>query len=945
MTGTPPITGPIGQTVIERGARDNLYLHFAIQRPNAEWMGDELLKLVNLSGSDAISDHFQYQLELRGNSDPAYQNTPNIELLFEALMGQPITVAINQPSARGAKGSPPAEKPYTRKESCALFLEAVTGKWPGEEPVDEQFTFFNGIVTAFAMSEPGVYQLTMRPAAWKATLTNRYRIHTQKNIRDAIAEVLKEHAIDFTMDAVSGDDNPAKYRVQDWLQAGESDYDFIHRLMGKAHLYYYYRHEAGRHTLFFANRPDYAAVYPNGHKLRYAFTNEDALAMEQEDLITQYRYERTLTASGVTSTLSRQQAAWEDDSVAGDTGISTVVPTYTEVTNQARDKSHPGELPFHRFQILQYGGSQEEVTWETKNTAHRLATSATGLSGASHCARFRAGHQFQMADSSSPDLNPTAIRPTLPTSPFVLTCVQHKASLDGGYSNQFQATEADGLVTPFDIHDTQQGSVLAKVVSHQSTTSPPKGWKFYYRNNFDPEQGRWRDPHSPDPEDHRQFRPEGVYVKFATDTDADDPRWVKLAAHMQTAPEIGVTVTVSRSYFADELPEIQSIVQSNGNKTVTPCGWTASTNVGSNYSTSYGDSKSVRFGLKSPPTQLLVKQAKAIVESEYTEGVYRDVSYSQGASFSHSTSEHGRSGILSKSHSYGSTYSRHEGDESKSWSDITTSHNESKVGIQTSTSEVGVSTSHSDIGTSTSNSNIGTSQSLNIVGTSHSVSTTGLSTSHSATKTSISYSKIGLSKSSSHIVTSKSSSKIGLQESDNDITTSKSTTKGILHESSSDIATSKSTTRGVLHESSSDIATSRSTTKIGLQENDSDIATSKSTTKGLLHESHNDIATTKSNTKALEQHIDDDIAKLYKNGKHVSKDEDVDCATNTTKNNVGTHKDTSTVGTASLVITTATLDLTETASSGTSTRNQTGVSSTENKGTVTMMISATLTIM
>ena len=729
MTGNPPVNTPIGRTVIDRVENRNLFLHFAIQLPDGSTVGDETLRLVEFSGNDAVSDHFQYQLELHGNSDPAKAASPNLALRFDQLIGRPITVAVNQPNKAGAKGLAPAsgtkEKTAEAKaadeerESCQLFLDAVTGNWPtdAEESAEQWFTFFNGIVASFAMGEPGVYQLTMRPAAWRPTLTNRYRIHEQRNIRDAIAKVLEEHHVEYSMDAVSGDDNPALYRVQDWLQAGESDYDFIHRLMGKAHIYYYYVHLPDHHILVFANRPEYPDVYNKAsmegdtlryeriydeeRKLRYAFSSADPLGMEQEDTITQYRFEQSLTASGVDGVLSRQQAAWEEETVA-------VPSSYRNASDDRREKDATGELPFHRLQILQYGGSTDQAKWETQHTAHSLHTSATSLSGGGHCARFRAGHSFRLEDAASPGVNPEQIRPTLPEEPFVLTRVEHKASLDGGYNNQFQASRAVGLVAPFSIQDTQQGSVMAVVV-HVDNNVPPDTWKYYYTDNFDPVTHSLSDSHCPDDEKSRQFTPEGVYVRFVTDPEGAPARWVRLAPHMQTAPEIGVTVMVSRSYYADELPEIQSIVQNNGHKTVVPKEWTANTSVGNNYSTNYGDSMSSRFGADStrPPgvavtfsemdhpvdefrdesytarsgaasgdRHTMLDTAVKIVEDEYKTKQYRDSSYSQGASYSFSTAEEGKSGLLSRSDSFGSTYSHHEGENSKSYSEI--DHNYSK---------------------------------------------------------------------------------------------------------------------------------------------------------------------------------------------------------------------------------------------------------------------------
>ena len=47
-------------------------------------------------------------------------------------------------------------------------------------------------------------------------------------------------------------------------------------------------------------------------------------------------------------------------------------------------------------------------------------------------------------------------------------------------------------------------------------------------------------------------------MRFSTDDEDSEPVWVKLAPSMQTVPEIGVTVLVTRAQDESELPEIQS---------------------------------------------------------------------------------------------------------------------------------------------------------------------------------------------------------------------------------------------------------------------------------------------------------------------------------------------------------------------------------------------------
>jgi len=635
----------IGRTTVSTGTRRAGMLHCAIFLADGRVLSGETFRLVSLSGRESVSQPFQFQLVLHANTDDASDDPLGFagavlkSLGFADIVGRPVTIGIEEPL------------PEPVADRDAAFKTAIGG---GDA---DGFSWFNGLVSGFGMGAPGVYQLTLQPALWRLSLTNAYRVHHGLSIRDAIAALLKRHKVEHSLAAVSGSDNPAVTRVQDWLQAGESDFDFIHRLMAKANIYYYFEHSATAHQLVFANRPNYPPAYPDGRRLRYTHSSAEPLGMEQDDVITDYRYTQSLVSTGVTAALVRQEAAWEQDAVAD---------CHAYLAMATPDM---GDLPFYRYQVCQYGGGLKEADWEANRVQESLQTSATELSGSSRCSRFRCGHQFQLAAGEA---NGLAVRPQLADTPFVLTEVEHQAQLDGSYQNTFKATEAAGLITPFSLHDTQQGVLLAQVVNHDNGT-PPRDWRYYQKQNFDPEQ----DSLSQSDADPQQLRAKGVYVRFVTDQPDAAAVWVKLAPHMQTVPEIGVIVQVSRANDLTELPEIQSVVQNNGNTVVTPSGWTASTNVGSNYSTSYGDSKSVRFGRSSIVD---LDDAVAKVTDEYATGKYRDCSYSQGASYSYAKAEQGRDGLLSDSQSLGSTYSHHQGKESKNWSDVDYSYSKQKVG-------------------------------------------------------------------------------------------------------------------------------------------------------------------------------------------------------------------------------------------------------------------------
>jgi len=784
-------TDTAGRTAIQpigrQGESDSplLYLHCGIALSGNRWLGDETFRLLSFEGQESVSEPFDFQLQLRGNTDPKL--TP--PLSFDALIGRPVTVGLNRPMS--------GEAP----DAAARFAQALrTGNAPS-------MSFYNGIVGSFAMDEPGVYRIGMKPALWRLNLTNRYEVHAQMCVRDVIADLMRKHYIDYSLDAVSGEDNIAIARVQDWLQAGESDFEFLRRMMSKAHIYYYFKHTGNGHTVVFANRPAYPQAFER--PLRYTYSAIDELGLQQDDLVFQYSYQQSLTSTGVNGRFAHQENAPDEDPI----------PTFQ--TFGAFTPADPGELPFNQYRTYQYGMSSGTVREYVRTTASTLAASGRQLTGSSTCAAFRVGTQFSMRGDMAEGVSPAPVRPSLENQAFVLSKVTHQATADGGYTNQFESTDAAAMLTAFSVQDTQQGGILAKVVDMAGRG--PTDWRYYEPANFDPATSRLRDTQAAPP----YLMAQGVYVQFSSPGAPSQPVWVKLSASMNTVPEIGATVLVTRASDESELPEVQQLIAPNGSLVVTPSGWTANTHVGSNYSTSYGDGQSIRYGLHSAYN---LDRAVGIVNGAYESGQYRDTSYSQGASYSYSTSEDGASGLLSRSESYGSTYNTMEAavtwskstiGNSTSYSTITGDtysqdeiagtatrittqnvvNNLTTTAMQSSISTTGMNNSVDTLGMTTSMSTTGRSAGVALTGLADQVSLTGVRTDTSVTGKSENTSVTGISEqisatgSSESISVTGTSSQTGVTGSSTNINVTGTSTGINVTGSSTDIGVVGSTTR------------------------------------------------------------------------------------------------------------------------------------------------------
>lgn len=117
------------------------------------------------------------------------------------------------------------------------------------ERPDEGVRFFNGYVAEAAQigfdGELAKYGLTLKPWLWFLTRTADCRIFQEKSVPDILSDLFHDEGFtDFDLQ-LTGEYQPRNYCVQ----YAESDFDFVSRLMEQEGIYYYFRHEDGKHTM------------------------------------------------------------------------------------------------------------------------------------------------------------------------------------------------------------------------------------------------------------------------------------------------------------------------------------------------------------------------------------------------------------------------------------------------------------------------------------------------------------------------------------------------------------------------------------------------------------------------------------------------------------------------------------------------------------------------
>ncbi|UVL81909.1 type VI secretion system tip protein VgrG [Pseudomonas sp. B21-028] len=243
------------------------------------------------------------------------------------------------------------------------------------------------------------YQLLLRPWLWWLSLASNNRVFQNLATSDIVTTIFKAHGFtDFQL-KLSGSYTPREYCVQ----YGETDLAFVSRLLEEDGIFWFFTHEAGKHTLVLADSNDAFAPIPNGPTVNY---------------LGQGMGEREL--HGIRSGHVSLQA------VAGvyqATDYEFTTPT-TSLYSQAEAVAGPSSMYEHP------GGYNAKAQGDalTKQRVDGLRSQAQRFVGESDCRWLVPGYWFTLAGHEDPSLN----------IDWVVTSVSHEASHDS-YRNRFEA--------------------------------------------------------------------------------------------------------------------------------------------------------------------------------------------------------------------------------------------------------------------------------------------------------------------------------------------------------------------------------------------------------------------------------------------------------------------------------------------------------------------------
>jgi type VI secretion system secreted protein VgrG len=331
-------------------------------------LGADKLLLRSFAGHEGISQLFRFELDML-SEDPAIN--------FDDIVGQNVTFSVRLATTSKAR-------------------------------------YFNGYVSRFVQlpSEERLthYQAEVVPWLWFLTRTADCKIFQNMNVMDIVKKVFQDFGFTDFDDQTKGSYPAWEYCVQ----YRETAFNFVSRLCEQEGIFYFFKHENGKHTLILGDSPSVHKPCPDQSKVMF-----DATALREhrheEDVVYGWKQEQEMRAG--------KYALCDYNFETPATWLGTEL---SSAINQGGNT---------RFEIYDYPGIYEnrnegdqltKVRIETEEAVHAL------FHGESDCRTLASGFKFDLGGYERRDQNTT----------YVLTRITHSGQEGGFYTGQGSITDS-----------------------------------------------------------------------------------------------------------------------------------------------------------------------------------------------------------------------------------------------------------------------------------------------------------------------------------------------------------------------------------------------------------------------------------------------------------------------------------------------------------------------
>lgn len=320
-----------------------------------------------------------------------------------------------------------------REELSSLFeFRVELGKGTGElAPADLVGTYMavkipfdtcdplvrGGFVKRFAFAgfdDQGLprYRAELVPWLWFLTKRSNYRIFQQKTVIEIVESVFSDAGYDaFETSGISGSYPAYEYCAQ----MGETDFEFVSRLLEEEGIFYFFRFEEDRHVLVLG---DSKACYQDCAIAELEYVGAEPNPRQVADW--EHRYDF----------VSGRWAHTDYDFKAPTTRLLKQIDTVLPLPNASvfERYEYPGG-----YTAADHGESKVRARMEAEEAQHDVVDAASGCPALTLGAKFTLVHGRYDADDGSS---------------FVVTAIAHEATEGGGYRNRFACVPDSVIVRP-----------------------------------------------------------------------------------------------------------------------------------------------------------------------------------------------------------------------------------------------------------------------------------------------------------------------------------------------------------------------------------------------------------------------------------------------------------------------------------------------------------------